>query len=246
MMKLFNARLLSTLSLLTAILVSVSLCSAQTDPDNMPLTIIKKVEPQFPSKYNNTAVTSGYAKVIVHIDAGSQMDDSLLIECSELEFGDAALEAINGWVFQAPTRGGVPSSTTQEFIFNFSSQGGVVSQSSLDDVIQEVSGAPTGKMAYEVSRLKDLDSIPAPIKIESPSYPQSLIKDQVKGSVTVEFYIDESGKIRMPVVLEADKVEFAAEAIVAVKQWRFVSPLKGGKPVKVKVKQAFNFKPPAK
>jgi TonB family protein len=65
----------------------------------------------------------------------------------------------------------------------------------------------------------------------------------VGGKVTVDFFVDESGKTRMPVVAGRSDDSLAGFAIAAVKQWRFEPPTRGGIPVLVRVSQDFNFVP---
>jgi TonB family protein len=62
--------------------------------------------------------------------------------------------------------------------------------------------------------------------------------------VTVEFYIDEQGRVRMAAVpREAADDIYSAAAVAAVEQWRFEPPLRKGKPVLVLVEQLFRFRP---
>jgi TonB family protein len=67
--------------------------------------------------------------------------------------------------------------------------------------------------------------------------------DQIH-SVTVEFYIDEQGNVRMAAVPRTSAGDaYAAAAVAAVEQWRFEPPLRRGQPVLVLAQQEFNFRP---
>ena len=61
----------------------------------------------------------------------------------------------------------------------------------------------------------------------------------------MEFYIDETGHVRLPAVSretnEADE-ELSAAAVTAVEQWQFEPPVSKGKPVFVLAHQDFDFK----
>jgi TonB family protein len=63
-------------------------------------------------------------------------------------------------------------------------------------------------------------------------------------TVTVEFYIDEQGNVRMAAVPRESAGDiYAAAAVAAVEQWRFEPPLRKGRPVLVLAQQEFNFRP---
>jgi TonB family protein len=103
-------------------------------------------------------------------------------------------------------------------------------------------------LSYRACTLRDLDKIPTPTKIVRPVYtPEQARRSHVR-HVTVEFYIDEQGRVRQPAVArqadEADE-ELCAAAITAVEQWQFEPPVSRGRPVLVLVQQDFNFKAPA-
>ena len=58
------------------------------------------------------------------------------------------------------------------------------------------------------------------------------------------FYIDETGKVRIPVVEEYDGHRGIVDAAYnAIRQWEFKPPTVKGKPVTVRVEQPFEFKP---
>lgn len=57
----------------------------------------------------------------------------------------------------------------------------------------------------------------------------------------VDFYVDENGQIRMPVVTESTDNTYAQATIGALNQWRFSAPTKQGKPIAVRVQQKFIF-----
>jgi TonB family protein len=63
----------------------------------------------------------------------------------------------------------------------------------------------------------------------------------VAGSATVEFYIDESGAVRMPAVFKADFPELGHLLADAVRQWKFDPPTRQGRPVLVHASQTVVF-----
>ena len=72
----------------------------------------------------------------------------------------------------------------------------------------------------------------------------SVNSDEKVHTVTVEFYIDEQGTVRMAAVpRESAGDVYAAAAVAAVEQWRFEPPLRKGEPVLVLAQQEFKFRP---
>jgi hypothetical protein len=53
--------------------------------------------------------------------------------------------------------------------------------------------------------------------------------------VLLDFFIDETGRPRMPVVVQASDTLFAAAAVDALDQWRFTAPTRRRQPVAVHV-----------
>jgi TonB family protein len=60
--------------------------------------------------------------------------------------------------------------------------------------------------------------------------------------MVVQFYIDQEGKVRMPVLADVDcDLELAAAAYDAVRTWSFEPPTVKGRPVIVTARQKFVF-----
>ena len=101
-------------------------------------------------------------------------------------------------------------------------------------------------MSFSACTLGQLDRTPTPIKIVKPVYPGRLARSSHGGHVTVEFYIDEQGRVRLASVdrqtIEANE-ELAAAAVTAVEQWQFEPPLMNGRPVLTLAQQDISFKP---
>ena len=66
----------------------------------------------------------------------------------------------------------------------------------------------------------------------------------IEGAIVVEFYIDETGRPRMPVAVAPSDSFLAAAAVFAIKQWRFAPPKHRGQPVLAHAMQTFVFKAP--
>ena len=61
----------------------------------------------------------------------------------------------------------------------------------------------------------------------------------------VNFYIDEKGGVRLPVVESGNDPDLAALAITAIQHWKFEPPTARGVRVLTKTSQVFRFRPAA-
>jgi periplasmic protein TonB len=78
--------------------------------------------------------------------------------------------------------------------------------------------------------------------LTKPAYPERALVLAASGDVTVEFLVDEHGRPRCIEVVEATAPQlFARPAMAAVRRWRYVPAVSGGKPVVVPVRVVVRF-----
>jgi TonB family protein len=135
---------------------------------------------------------------------------------------------------------GEPVGTTIEIYFYFEARGVVVSTTTIDE-LERATLFETGRYVYQPCSLRELDRIPTPLTTVAPVYPAELARKGVHGRVSVDFYIDETGVVRMPAVSPRDNSELTVLSLEALRQWRFEPPTRNGKPVLVKASQVFSF-----
>ena len=78
----------------------------------------------------------------------------------------------------------------------------------------------------------------------SPFYPNEMRGRGEAGTVTLDFYIDGEGRVRLPAADLGTHPSFARAAVEALDQWRFEPPTSEGRPVVVRAIQTFNFPAP--
>jgi TonB family protein len=160
---------------------------------------------------------------------------------------ESAVQAIKKWEYEPAWVRGESRSATVDLTFQFENRGMVVVDLNVSSYVQlrDVQLRP-GAYTYGVKTLRQLDRIPTPTKVVHPLYPAEAAQKQQSAVVTVQFYIDEKGRVRLPAV-SRDTSErygaFAAAAVNAVSEWQFEPPLSRGQPVLVAARQDFNFKP---
>ena len=90
----------------------------------------------------------------------------------------------------------------------------------------------------------ELDRPLAATHVVQPRHPGLALRPvQPTGSVVIDFYVDATGRARMPVATRATHEAFAIAAVEALMEWQYAPPTRNGAPVVVRVVQQFNFKP---
>lgn len=87
------------------------------------------------------------------------------------------------------------------------------------------------------------DGPPSPFVCPPPVYPKALSTAKVPGDVTMRFRISTRGAVLDPQVISASDPAFGVSAIEAVRAWRFLPLVKGGKPVETPVTIPIHFAP---
>ncbi len=195
-----------------------------------------------PERMVSRGILEGVVKVQVEINEKGAVNDWLVLAVTDDAFVEPLSRTIMGWRFRPATRDGVavPSGLLCELRF---SKGDVVSLT-----IGEMVGAYMNQIGSRgtllqsrVAQFSDLDAIPRPINIAQPPLPD-LPPERQGGDMVVQFYIDQEGKVRMPVLADVDcDLELAAAAYDAVRTWSFEPPTVKGRPVIVTARQKFVF-----
>lgn len=209
---------------------------------NTPLRIEQTVEARFPHSLSLTHLTSGEARVVVNVDADGKLVDCLVTGYTHKAFADEAVSVLKQWRYVAPTEGGQPIGVRTELRFEFEATGRVVSLMAIDtpEVLLKQMGIEP-HMTTRVCNLQELDRPIAPVNPVTPSYPRSTGAAAATRSVLIDFYVDETGQPRMPVVVSSAHEALAQAAVGALNRWRFNAPTRAGRPVSVRVRQEFIF-----
>ncbi len=88
---------------------------------------------------------------------------------------------------------------------------------------------------------RELDLMPSPLQQAAPVYPPAMAEAGVKGSVVVEFTIDERGIVDDLRTLRSTHLEFEAPALQAVRGWEFIPGKKDGRNVRTRATQLIEF-----
>jgi len=83
--------------------------------------------------------------------------------------------------------------------------------------------------------LAKLDHTPRPTLQIAPDYPLDARRESRTGAVTVEFVVDETGRVVAPHIVETSDRVFNEAALRAVRQWRFEPGTVGGELVRFRM-----------
>jgi TonB family protein len=238
----------------TFLLLSASLCfsagaGAITIPGYKPMKIIQTELTLFPHSVEILGINRGEARVAIQVDEKGNLGDQLITGYSHKAFAEAATSALKKWRYEPAWLNNEPRGVTAELTFTFESQGLTVVNLTPTSYV-EIRDYELRPNSYAYSRcsLRQLDRIPTPVKVVKPGYPVEASQKPRSAHVTVTFYIDEQGRVRLPSVSPETSVNdeiFAAAAVDAVTRWEFEPPMSNGRPVLVFAQQDFNFLPEA-
>lgn len=235
-------RLLLTVTLWGACSGLFAAAPGESPDDNAGLAVEQTDDLIYPFSMTVSGILAGEARLVISVAASGQLDDVLVVGYTQPAFADAAVAALKRWHYEPARVHGVAHSSRAHVYFTFKNGMGVM--------IQRMPGTLTSasitrkdeeRYTYSACQLRELDRIPIPVHVVPPA---SFKSDPhgTKRTVTVEFYIDEDGRVRMPAIgRDEPDDDYAAAAVSAVEQWRFEPPMRKGLPVLVLARQDFTF-----
>lgn len=226
--------------------VSTAAMTAQpARPESFERLRVKSQQmPVFPFDLMQAGVREGQVCVAFSTDVTGKVDDCLAVAYSHPDFARVAVAAVRKWTFEPARLSGQPIATASEVIFNFETQGTVVlSLTAAETLTIWMNRMHQLDESYYPRTLRELDRIPTPIAAPSPSYSAALAERGHIGTISVNFYIDETGAVRLPAVESGNDPELAALAINAIQTWKFEPPTCHGRKVLTKTNQVFRFRP---
>lgn len=235
-----NARHLSR-GLLALVALGPAVVTGQTETKGIqPIRIVQTVEPQFPLSPSTMTTSRGEASVMINVDATGKLVDWLVISYTHQAFADEAVHALKEWRFEPARRDGEPIATRSTVTFSFQADRKVMSVIPTEYYDIFVRSWRGERVILQVCSPEQLDQPLQIVKTIQPRYaPVAKSPGGERRRVLLDFYVDETGRPRMPVVMHASDTLFAVAAVDALDQWRFTAPTRGRQPVAVHVQQEF-------
>ena len=224
-------------------LSSPRLPAAEAPNSLQSLRLIESDLPPFPHDLVQIGVREGEVRLAFSVDANGRVEDCLAVYYTHPDFARVCLNALRRWKFEPARFRGQPIAAASEVTVTFEVEGTVVvSLTPSETIAARIHSLVSDHDVYRPCTLKELDRIPTPLAAPAPSFPAQLLGTAGVRHVTVAFYIDEEGKVRLPSVSETADADLAAYAIDAMRNWKFEPPTRRGRPVLVRATQQFNFR----
>jgi TonB family protein len=198
----------------------------------------------FPVRMLREGVKRGEARILLHVDPSGTLDDVLVVGYTNVSFAEESLHTVKKWKYEPARFQGESINAVVELSVSFAMDNVIAIERPVSSVAKEAFS--NSDESYQATGPKKLDRIPVPNRFVEPAYPQELIAQGVTEKISVDFYIDETGQVRMPSITAGNHPFLRAVAITTVQQWHFEPPTSKGKPVLAHVEQVFDFSPPAK
>ncbi len=204
-----------------------------------PPRVVETTVPQYPMVLLQRSIYEGEVSLIFAVDANGHLVDWLVESSTHPLMAREATDALQRWHFEPARSGGEAVSVRTHMTFSFRATGIVTTVSGIDAAprVREMAAAHEVPM---IRSARELDTPVTPIKRVQPRVPAG---EHAGGTALVDFYIDEEGRVRLPVATKFDNEAFAEAAVAALMEWRFAVPLHHGVPVGTHAIQSFTFAP---
>jgi TonB family protein len=222
------------------LLVPFDILRAANESLVQTLKLTRFVEPQFPAAARDSGLADGQVTLALSRTPAGEPVDILVLDATDPVLAVAAVDAARSWRF-APTDDPAELVTPTVRVA-FRLQGVVMFPAGKG--YQEAAAPRAGSLLVptKVRALQDLRYPPKLLVQPMPGYPAALTGRRLSGEAAVQFYVDETGRVRLPKVLHATTPEFGEAAVAAVANWRYEPPRNGRRPVIVTEHWAFQFK----
>jgi len=222
-----------SINIFSTIAFALSAAAHAEQPANqLPAGLLSYERPSYPMELKGTSIIDGYVTVAFIVLSDGRVDDIVVLEASHRAFGQAAMDVVPAWRFQSasdvlPRR--------EVLRLQFKQTDAIVSLSHRDATKNVFPLAQAERTPIRTLAWADLTQPPERIATRSP------VATADAGKAAVSYIIDTDGKVRVPTVIEATRLDLGLAALAAVKQWRFAPPLQDGAPVLVEDTRSFTF-----
>ncbi len=207
------------------------------DSNFEPMIVSQLAVPAFPVHLRRQGVTRGEVRVLLRVDSTGRLFDKLVVAYTHREFADAVLAAVPQWNFEPALQEGDPVASADGFTVVFDAQ----HPARVQHVERTELVTTTPDLAFCACPVNELDRPPEAQTSSAPLPVRDENGAPLAGRVQVDYFIDENGRVRMPVVVSASHPRLAWAAAAAIEQWRYESPRRHGQRVLARSSHVFEF-----
>lgn len=204
--------------------------------------LVREVAPSYPLQVSSEGRYEGRVRALVEVDQNGKVADWLAVSATDERFLRPIEAVIHSWHFEPARDGGeaVPSGVEVDFRFEYSNA--LFQLNSIQTTGAYLNQLRSVREAAWLTEVAALDGPLVPVATPRPLLAAGVEGADRLGEALFTFLIDREGRVRMPVLVELEGDERLAQgAYVALKEWRFEPPRRGGEPVIVRVSQRFRF-----
>jgi TonB family protein len=206
------------------------------------LRLSKFVMPEFPELVRLSGDTHGVVVVAIGRDAEGRVTDVLVLNSSNAGLSQAVVTAVGEWRFARPANRAGPDRPIIPIVrFLFKAGGVTFISAPSHGAGHKTDIANNPPMVFPM--VADLDTSSEPLVQPLPNITGALLDRLAPGTATVKFFVDETGRVRVPIVLESTTPEYADAAIACIEQWRYEPPRIAGQPTIAIETATFHFRP---
>ena len=204
------------------------------------LKVLRYDEPLYPQHLLQRGIIRGEVSAIVSVDAVTgKVADALICGYSHADLVEPTERMLRTIVYQPFAKADAPESVRFAMMVTFEAKGAVISQTMQDSFDAYLNTANGSRYIDKLGTRRDIDGRLTATHVVQPGVPAAKSEERV----TLDFLIDEAGRVRMPALDRGENVVLAEAAAAALMEWQFAPPTRRGQPVIVRAKQEFVFKP---
>ncbi|HEY4300593.1 MAG TPA: energy transducer TonB [Candidatus Didemnitutus sp.] len=224
--------------------ILLAVMSARADAALEPASLAPDCPlPALPASLQMDAINSGSVELVVDIGADGTPTDWLVLAYTEPRLARACTDSLPSWRFRPARIDGVAVPSQSEFTVNFTVSGVVLTSNMGDEMLLRSIRDSDDHLTVLTCSPTKLDRAPVRTAGGSPTYAAQAALLGVQGKVTVHFYIDENGTVRMPSVDPDAHPYLAKQALDAILSWKFEPPTSRRQPVLIAAEEQFKFGP---
>ncbi|MGC4072840.1 MAG: energy transducer TonB [Nibricoccus sp.] len=196
----------------------------------------------FPYELTQRGVRQGEVDVIISINPDGRIADWLVTACTDPAFEKMLADLLPDLELKLPALRDRTGPVRTGLSVSFEATGVVVSHAAHDSIDALLNGIQPVHRIKKMGTRRELDRAPVPQYTVAPLYPSDL-QEAGGARVTLEFLIDQNGRVRMPVLHAGENILLANAATSALLDWRFEPATRNGQPVIVTARQEFVLPP---
>jgi outer membrane biosynthesis protein TonB len=203
------------------------------------------VQPNFPTAARSLGLREGTVTILIAVDSEGKLVDWIAVSATNPAFVDAIGTTIDRWAFEPGYRDGKPVPYTLCETCRFLDKSNAITVDGTQMEKMLLNSQIGIKDAPLVAKIAELDHMPEPLKIVQPVLSADIPAGQRAGMVEMGFFIDPTGHVRMPYVIQCNgDIRLAYAAYAALTEWQFKPSTVRGEPMTVRASQKFFFHEP--